>query len=314
MLKIFFFSILLLFLTIQSSAKDEITLEDYSINKGSVSPEQVGMDKTITKGSFKDVVFILILIVIVLVFVWIFVSQDKKSEKDKKALEERLLKEKFKNEMIKERINIIAHFLKNPLQAIVNSSYEIIDGVEDNIDRKTIEEKAESIVDEVQKSSQRIDEYLQLLKSEFNLSDTIKFSNFFMKKKFKKNNIELEYKEKINYTYYGDRNDLDMVLTILLENSVRALSHVDIKKKIVTIELIEEDTNYLIFVKDNGEGIDFKNRDRIFEKGFTTKDEEGGGFGLYFAKNIIVNDFKGEIKLVDDNETSFKITLPKELV
>jgi signal transduction histidine kinase len=85
----------------------------------------------------------------------------------------------------------------------------------------------------------------------------------------------------------------------LISNSVRAvqkanrkLGKISIKTNLITSERID----YIqISVEDNGIGIGHELRERIFEKGFTTYDGEGGtGMGLFLAREII-NNYGGKI-------------------
>ena len=69
-----------------------------------------------------------------------------------------------------------------------------------------------------------------------------------------------------------------------------------------------EKKNYLIFVKDNGQGI--INKEKIFEPFFSTK-PNGTGLGLSIITKIL-EIHNGNIKLVssEPGETIFKIIFP----
>jgi signal transduction histidine kinase len=55
-----------------------------------------------------------------------------------------------------------------------------------------------------------------------------------------------------------------------------------------------EDNTYILQVEDNGIGIDNKLLEKIFEPGFTTR-EEGIGIGLFFVKETVTNNYSGSI-------------------
>jgi signal transduction histidine kinase len=330
MLKIFFFSIHILFFSSLLYAVTVPPINQTSINKldDNNTKKRINNDNSkeiVLSLSSRDMGFVHILVMLVIIvniFVFFFSRINIKIEK--KAKEKALKNEKalkhekreFKNKEIERRFGVISHFLKNPLQGIVSTSYKIIDRLEEKkIIDKIIDNELSTIIEESTALSKRIDDYLHSVRSEFHLNDVIKSSIFFMEKRCKKNNISINYEEKLGYDYYGDKGDLDMVLTLLLENAITALSTFDSQKRIITIELMKEDTTYTIFVKDNGIGIaEDMQPTKIFEKGVSSKEKESGGTGLYLAKSIISDDFKGIIEAYNDNGAVFKITLPNKKI
>ena len=71
--------------------------------------------------------------------------------------------------------------------------------------------------------------------------------------------------------------------------------------------------NDLIFeIEDKGAGIAQQDQQRIFEKGFSSKDEAGHGYGLYLVKSIL-EEFSGQITLenTDSGGTRIIVYLPK---
>lgn len=110
------------------------------------------------------------------------------------------------------------------------------------------------------------------------------------------------------------RSKLLQVLTNLIKNAKEAMANNDLLNK--TKELLIE-TGYLqgtsifIAVTDNGEGIDEANLTKIFNHGFTTKDN-GHGFGLHTSANAMT-EMGGSlsVKSRGKNEGAcFQIVLP----
>jgi len=69
-----------------------------------------------------------------------------------------------------------------------------------------------------------------------------------------------------------------------------------------------------IRIKDNGNGIPYEVRDKLFNPFFTTKPTgEGTGLGLSLSHDIVVNQHRGEIKFETEvgKYTEFIISLPK---
>lgn len=70
--------------------------------------------------------------------------------------------------------------------------------------------------------------------------------------------------------------------------------------------------NIVIYIFDNGIGIEESIRERIFEPFFTTKPtSEASGTGLYLSREIILNH-RGSmtVKSEKDNFTEFIVTVP----
>ncbi|HEY0092449.1 MAG TPA: ATP-binding protein, partial [Flavobacterium sp.] len=106
-----------------------------------------------------------------------------------------------------------------------------------------------------------------------------------------------------------DRTQLIRVITNLVKNAIQAIpENQEDKSVVVTIKKSEK--NVLIEVKDNGNGIEPQNINRIFEPKFTTK-SSGMGLGLGIIKNIIEN-YKGTITFETEfgKGTTFTVCLP----
>jgi signal transduction histidine kinase len=107
-----------------------------------------------------------------------------------------------------------------------------------------------------------------------------------------------------------DRTQLIRVVTNLVKNGIQAIPQD--KEPEITVNLLEEDSNVVLTIKDNGVGIKEENREKVFEPKFTTK-SSGMGLGLAMVKNI-VKTYNGNISFTSsENEgTTFIVTFPKE--
>ena len=107
---------------------------------------------------------------------------------------------------------------------------------------------------------------------------------------------------------------LSQVLINLINN---ALIHAfdDNQHGNITITVSETSTHIVFKVSDNGVGITPNQQNNIFDKYFTTRQQDGGsGLGLFIVKKLVNDNLKGELSLESKvNEGSvFTITLPKE--
>ena len=112
----------------------------------------------------------------------------------------------------------------------------------------------------------------------------------------------------------GQKSKLLQVITNLLKNAKEAMGENDMhnKTKDLGIEtgMLGEDTIF-IKISDNGCGIDDKQLAKIFNHGFTTK-EDGHGFGLHTSANAMT-EMKGTLTVESDGPqqgASFTLTLP----
>lgn len=79
---------------------------------------------------------------------------------------------------------------------------------------------------------------------------------------------------------------LSRIITNIVKNGIQASTSTQNKK--VEVSLIDNDSDFIISIKDNGNGIPENIKERIFEKNFTTK-STGMGLGLTIVKSIIEN-------------------------
>lgn len=91
---------------------------------------------------------------------------------------------------------------------------------------------------------------------------------------------------------YIDDNKIKNIIFNLLSNASKSLQKTQRKRKIIVVETsvnaLEKVQCVQITVEDNGNGISNEIRDKIFEKGFTMRKNEGGtGLGLYIVREIL---------------------------
>jgi PAS domain S-box-containing protein len=107
-----------------------------------------------------------------------------------------------------------------------------------------------------------------------------------------------------------ETNTLVTIIGNLLGNAIQAVLPMPREKRSIEFSIFEESGKTLISVRDSGTGIPAKNLDRIFEKGFTTKDGSEG-LGLAHVREL-VDIYNGEISVESKpgKYTEFVITLP----
>ncbi len=111
-----------------------------------------------------------------------------------------------------------------------------------------------------------------------------------------------------------DKHDFVLILGNLIENAFHSLQNLEREQKWVDISVHQDSQVCTIAVEDNGKGISNDQLPKVFEKGFTTKGEQGSGYGLFLI-NETVKKGMGHIEVVskEGEGTSFILTFPMVL-
>lgn len=206
-----------------------------------------------------------------------------------------------------EMLNNIAHQWKQPLariNSIIFKSYHLID-----------ENKKEDLKKEL----------LSIENETFYMSNTIStLLNFFHidKKKEIFNLVELANKQKKFVSQFnhikliincedekistnGYKNEYEQVIQVIIENAIESLIEFKIENPMIIISITIEDNLPLFTVENNGNFLDEKIMDKIFEPYFTTKNKDKHqGIGLYMSKMLIEESMSKELIVLN---TSFGV-------
>lgn len=126
--------------------------------------------------------------------------------------------------------------------------------------------------------------------------------------------IILSTKEDISIR--GGKTRFNQVMMNLISNAIEACqeSNQPQKQVIITVNQLTDNKYLSICIRDNGVGISEQNVAHIFNPFFSTKSrgEKNLGLGLSIVKEIIENDFKGNIEVtsVIGSGSEFNIVIP----
>ena len=121
--------------------------------------------------------------------------------------------------------------------------------------------------------------------------------------------VYMEVKSNLQELHVEDW-ELCKVLSNLFDNAITALAKKEGERKI-ELDISEDESRYLFCISNNGPMIQKGLQKSIFRQGFTTKDGEGHGMGLYIVSNVL-KAYQGEIKLLsEENETAFTFSFSK---
>jgi signal transduction histidine kinase len=227
-----------------------------------------------------------------LVLVWnrrlsgIVKSKTAELEKANKSLQEAFEQLKGHDRMQREFINVAAHELRTPTQAIIGysdlfylrpESRELaIKAIARNAER--LERLTHDILDVTRIEGHRLD----LNKEKFDISEVVASAIEDTKRRVDDNNdsIKFQYTPR-KIVVEADRMRISQVVSNLLGNAVKFT-----KQGTVYISADSKDGEAIISVKDSGTGIDPEIVSRLFTK-FTSKSQTGTGLGLFISKSII---------------------------
>ena len=199
----------------------------------------------------------------------------------------------------------VAHEINTPL-ASISANNEIAKKIYDNSpenieilkDLNSIDHEAIKRINNLVQSLKRFVRLDEMVQQEADINQELDLTLDLLKHKTKKGiKIDKKYGEIPLVKCYP--NMLNQVFLNILMNAIQS-----IEKKIqkigeygASIEITTkmQDDKLVVSIKDNGFGIDEKDRKKIFQAGFTTKKVgEGTGLGLAICKKII-EKHKGEI-------------------
>lgn len=200
------------------------------------------------------------------------------------SLKEAVEQLKVHDRMQREFINVAAHELRTPTQAIIGysdlfylrpeSREESIKAIARNAER--LETLTRDILDVTRIEGHRLD----LNKEKFDISEVIISAIEDTRRRIDHSNIDFEYTPR-KILVEADRMRINQAVSNLLSNAVKFT-----KQGTVHISVDNKDGQLVVSVKDTGSGIDPEIMPRLFTK-FTSKSQTGTGLGLFISKSII---------------------------
>lgn len=239
---------------------------------------------------------------------------------------ERLMFQQSKMAQMGELIGNIAHQWKQPISVVImiinNIKSDLALGLKTQI--KDEMDQIEDIQNTMNFLSQTIDDFQSFFspskkKMVFNAYEAIEKNKIILKTTFKHREIQIIEDVK-GVEIEGYLNEFAQALMIILNNAKDVLETIETPRYLF-LDIVEEDNNAVIKIKDNGGGVNEEIIDKVFEPYVTTKSEkQGTGIGLYISKQIIEEHMGGTINVKNieyeyENQTckgaEFIVTVPK---
>ena len=234
-----------------------------------------------------------------------------------RQLEIRTMELEKLTQMQNEFVNIAAHELRTPTQAIVGYAEMLNNSLERNrIYEKAIlrnGEKLYALMSDILDVARIESNTLQLNKCNFDINQEIEnvINEIIESTSWKDTgrNVSFVFEPKNSTTIFGDRERISRVIQNIISNAVKFTD-----AGIITIEVGKNNqrNEVMVTVSDTGPGIDKEILPRIFMK-FATKSKSGGtGLGLFLSKAII-QQHDGTIEAYNNTDgpgATFRFTIP----
>jgi PAS domain S-box-containing protein len=215
-----------------------------------------------------------------------------------------------------EMLSSIAHQWRQPLNRI-NSNVAALRSVlrRDPVDHETLVSQTEMIEENTQYMSDTIEDFSNFFhpdktETEFMVQDIIDKALNLLDQRTK--NIKINIVTDKEVKVFSFEKEYLHVLLIILNNAVDNFESKAIDDPKIDIIIQEKENILKLTVCDNGEGIEDKKIDQIFDPYFSTKfSHEGTGLGLYMAKMMIENSMHGQLHVENKNAGAcFEMIIP----
>lgn len=223
-------------------------------------------------------------------------------------------------------LSIASHELKTPLTALKLQTgmrqrlidKKMVEGIDMNYFQKIVRDDKKQI----DRIVRLVDDMLDITriksgKLSFNFSE-LEVNNFFTDvlqrfvPEFNERNCQLTFNSIPSTTCYWDYHRIEQVMINLLSNALKYGRNKDVE-----VKLVKESDFIKIHVQDQGEGISYKNQQKIFdlfERANHDQSVSGLGLGLFIVKQI-VQSHQGTIEVIssEDQGSTFIVTLPTKV-
>ncbi len=226
---------------------------------------------------------------------------------------------KYQLTIKKQMAGDFTHEFLTPLASIQGSIEAIIDGVFEATPKrlegiKNEVERLARMVFDIEKIVSNTDKNINLVKSEFNVSNIIENSIKIFEVELYTKKIKLHFNKK-NIKLFADKDKISQVMVNLISNAIKYTDN----NGNLTINATQENFNVKIEVIDNGCGIEAENLKYIFEYLYRTdksrsRDTGGSGIGLYVAKSIVeAHDGNIRVESEINKGSKFIVSIPNKI-
>lgn len=241
----------------------------------------------------------------------------RKKLEEEKVLQDKLLLEQARLAQLGEMVSFIAHQWRRPLHTLATYLLRI----RQEIDKGSCSwcdeafERSEAILEHLSESIESLYSFHVDQIGAVQVKVLIEEVKRFLEPRLNAANITLENNipETIILHENIPNSRMMHLFLVFIENAIEALEKANIDPKKIILDGYEEKEAIIIDIHDNGNGISSDIAHRIFEAGVSSKERDGHGFGLYFARKILTDQLGGNVSLIPTEIGGwFQLTFPKQ--
>ena len=227
-----------------------------------------------------------------------------------KSMLENVNKYKYLQEDYKEYIELWIHEIKIPIATskmiVENNKSEVTKSIDEELDK--IENYIEQALYYARSNTVEKDYIIK----KNNLKDIVSSTILKNKTTLIQNNVKIEM-ENLEEEVYTDSKWCVFILSQIIQNAIKYSKE---QNKEIKLYAENKKENVILYIKDNGIGIDKAEIGRVFEKGFTgtngRQEKKSTGIGLYLCKKLCDKLCIGlEIASEKEIGTEVKLIFPK---
>ena len=212
-------------------------------------------------------------------------------------------------------MSVIAHQWKQPLHELsINNIF--LNEKTKNKKHKRIYEDNDEIIQFLSSTISAFQNFYQSTsKNKFSLKEAIESTILILNSSIRQYNVEINLNcDEDSIELNGQRNIFSQVILSILENAITIFVERNIEKPQIDLSVELNENSVIIFIEDNGNGIEEKYLPLIFENTRSFRKKPSSGLGLYIANLVITEKFQGTICASNGKKGAiFTINLPLNL-
>jgi signal transduction histidine kinase len=234
-----------------------------------------------------------------------------------KVEQQKLLIHTSKLATLGELMSSIAHQWKQPIATIsaISMNFRLKEELSESSDISKLK-LCDELEEQTEFMSRTMDDFRSFFKakeqeSAFILNMASQELIRLFEKNFKAQNITINNCESDNIEVFGYSNMFKQVLLNIISNAKDAINENKPDNTDINITYAKDDIFGIVTVEDYAGGIREEVLNKVFEKHFSTKGENGSGIGLAMAKEIIEDFCHGKLSVENtDKGARFSIYIP----
>ena len=237
---------------------------------------------------------------------------ERKKLEEERAIFEKMMMDRERIAQLGDILAMIAHEWRTPLQTL--NTYLMLLQDADDTQKQAILDRCEELNAYLSETIEHINDVYQNdhngEKTKTSFLDYVNRAIGIFRYRMQKEAVSVVLN--VDEQCQSDHGEIMVHLfVIFIENALDAFTQINQPNKTITINIRCSEKEAIIEILDNGEGIRANIAHALFNAGVSTKKPYGKGYGLYIARKIITDQFKGELLLVEkDDGGHFKIVLP----